>query len=172
MKKHVFSNRRPFLFILLLFFISFNSVGQSVKRQVISSYGGSISDETITISQSAGQAYQTNASYEESTSVLPGFQQPVIFKVEEIDDDMEKQINMKVYPNPADYSVTIEIEEFIENSHIYVKDISGRLIYSHKVSEMQVFELNCTAWANGIYVISVSDISNNLKASVKLIIQK
>jgi len=159
-------------FFLIIFVCITGSIqAQSIKRQCISSYGNSKAVNGTAYMQTVGQPFNTNASYESNTTILLGFQQPVVFKVEKLKSFTPKIINLSVYPNPATFKVTIQSEELIENSSIQVTDIIGKVIMTDNANQFQLYELNCETWTNGIYFITISDKYQN-KSSLKLIINK
>ena len=157
--------------LILLVCIPINSQAQSVKRQCVSSYGATIASNNIICMQTVGQPFNTIASFKNKTPILPGFQQPVVFKVETINSSLLKTLNLNIYPNPASYSVTIQSGKLIENSIICVTDITGKVIMSDSAIQFHTYSINCEAWANGIYIITVSDKNQNI-SSIKLTINK
>ena len=76
-----------------------------------------------------------------------------------------KNYHLKVYPNPANQFVTIEIES---NGEVEVFDLHGRRIFSHFISEK--FQLNTQYWDNGIYLVQFTAPSGK-KSVEKIIIQ-
>jgi hypothetical protein len=107
--------RATFLF-LLIFIVATNSLNaQSVKRQVISSYGSSSVTEKTSVSQTAFQSYNTTALSEDKTGILQGFQQPNKFIIEPIENADEFELQLGIFPNPAAYSFTINSDTEIEN---------------------------------------------------------
>lgn len=144
---------------------------QSLQRQGISSYGSTVSTGGATLMQTVGQPYNTSAFYGNETSVLPGFQQPVVFEIKDVTPEPLRRLNLNVYPNPASYYVTIESRESIENSFIRVTDMQGRIIMDRQVTHLQEHTINCETWTNGIYIITVSD-GNQIVSSLRLIIKK
>jgi hypothetical protein len=162
--------------LLIAFFLaltgqSFYMQAQSVQRQGISSYGVTGIQGGTTLMQTVGQPYNTSAFYGNETSVLPGFQQPVVFEIKDVTPEPLRRLNLHVYPNPASYYVTIESRESLENSFIRVTDMQGRIILDRQVTHLQEYTINCETWANGIYVITVSD-GNQIVSSLRLIIKK
>jgi hypothetical protein len=159
------------LILISLVFTSLDGNAQSIKRQTISSYGSSaVISENVTISQTAGQSYNTIANHSNGT-VAQGFQQPVSFSVEELKSNVETNLNITVYPNPASQSITLDSKDPIAQSMIQVTDINGRIFKTEKVSNLKQHTINCTTWVNGIYLITIRDASNNSK-SIRLIISK
>ncbi len=165
--------RKTFFVIYLFLFNCWPLINQaqSVKRECISSYGIIVTNENATFGQTVGQPYNTKAFYENETSILQGFQQPIVFKIENIDIKDTKKLNITVYPNPANYFITIQSKEIIEKSVILVTDLNGKLIFSEQVTQLLTYNLNCETWKNSTYIITISDINQN-KSSLKLIINK
>lgn len=157
--------------LIFLIFMPFKNQAQSVKRECISSYGAFAAAAGASFGQTAGQPYNTTASFATTTAILQGFEQPVIFRVVTIHSELSKDLNLNVYPNPAVYSVTIQSREPVENAIVSVNDLSGKLIYSEKLEALHLYEINCDAWKNGIYIITVSDKNKN-KSSLRLTINK
>jgi len=172
MKNLKFLRKIPLCFyLILLVCMPIYNQAQSVKRQCISSYGAIVTTNNASFGQTVGQPYSTAISFENTTAILQGFQQPVVFQVETINSGLLKDLNLNVYPNPAAISVTIKSMEVINNAIIRVNDLNGKLILSEKVIQLQLYDINCTGWKNGIYIVTVSDKNQN-KSSLKLTIDK
>ncbi|MEP7322571.1 MAG: T9SS type A sorting domain-containing protein [Saprospiraceae bacterium] len=157
---------------IFAFFLTlpYGDYAQSIKRQAISSYGSVGAVENVLISQTAGQAFNTTVS-SDNTTVISGFQQPSIFTLEEITAPAVKNLNVTVYPNPARQSITIASTEEIEKSSILVTDVNGRSILSQKVVNLLSHNINCASWANGVYLITINDSKRSSK-TLRLIISK
>lgn len=143
---------------------------QSIRRQSISSYGSSVVTENVLIGQTAGQSFHTAVS-NSGVTISPGFQQPVIFTLKEIAVPAVRTLDVLVYPNPASHSITITSEKQIDQSFISVADINGKYLFSEKVSNLTSHTMNCSAWANGVYLITIRDAQQNFK-TLRLIISK
>jgi hypothetical protein len=171
-EKFTFQRRIPLGFCLvLLILISGNNQAQSTKRQCISSYGASVTSGSATFMQTVGQPYSTLSFYETKESVLPGFQQPASFKVETLNSGLTKSLNLAIYPNPAAYSITIKSSEIIDRPLVSVLDVNGKSIFTEELFELSSHTINCAAWRNGVYLITVSDKNHN-KSILKLMINK
>lgn len=155
--------------IVLLLWLSFSTYSQSVKRQCISSLGSSALCGETFISQTAGQSYFTSGSTD--NNVLSGFQQPVVFTVENIGTEVLNQPEIKVFPNPAAYSISIQPTLIIENSYVIVTDVNGRTIMTDKISQLSTYTINCEGWQNGVYLITISGNIQN-KQTLRVIISK
>jgi hypothetical protein len=160
------------LLSLLIFSVAASSLSaQSVKRQVISSYGSSSVTENTSVSQTAGQSYNTTASSENKTAVLQGFQQPNKFIIEPIENADEFELELGIFPNPAEYSFTINSDTEIETAKLNVFDANGRIISGMEINNFISYEMQCSDWAPGVYLISIADQNNNSK-TLRLIISK
>ena len=151
-------------FFLVILSISAHS--QTLQRESIASGGDYIINQGTLIQQTIGQPYGTQTSYGNQITYRPGFQQP-IFKLELI----HSTISLKVFPNPASSSVTIQSSTTLADVLIQINDMSGKILISQQISEFNSYSLNCENWANGLYTISVSDAKNNQYSS-KLIISR
>lgn len=168
-------SKRLYLAIAVFSLIGINQGhAQSIQRQSIGACGANMVSGGIMVKQTVGQPYATNTYYQNGIGFQPGFQQS--FVAASPSPAVKKQLvqsslSMKVYPNPAAYSLRIESEELISNGVLKVVDSNGRLIVSDKISELRSHSINCESWANGLYLISVTD-ERNVSYSSKLIISK
>jgi hypothetical protein len=74
--------------------------------------------------------------------------------------------NLIVYPNPTNGNFTIDIRAIYENAQILITDISGKLIESKTISQLQVLNLSIEEPA-GIYNISIQ--AGYKKAVIRLV---
>ena len=139
---------------------------QTLKRQCIASVGNAVSINGATVQQTTGQSYGTTSDYGNNIRYNPGFQQPT-FKVEVV----KSSINARVFPNPTSKQITIETNSALENVIVLIVDMNGKLIFNTTINEFKSYTINCVDWANGVYLISLSDSNNDLYTS-RLIIAK
>jgi len=149
-------------------FAALQSEAQSIKRQSIASNGSAATIDGISIRQTIGQPYFTSAYYDNETGLRPGFQQFSRFNLELI---QSAYLNLKVYPNPAVETVTLESENAIKDALIQVRDINGKLLLNETIAELKTYSIHCETWTNGAYFIHLSD-KNNTTYLSKLIITK
>jgi hypothetical protein len=156
--------------LILLNLLAYQGFTQSVRRQSISSYATVASAETAISGQTAGQCYSTVSYSDKQTSVLSGFQQPVIFKVEDT-APLRLKTDFILFPNPANYRLTITSLSNAELSFVVVTDIKGKIIFQEELAYLPTHTINCASWVNGIYFVTVADVLQNHK-TMKLIISK
>lgn len=144
---------------------------QSIKRQSISAMGSSALADSILVSQTAGQVFNTAGSFYTKVAILPGFQQPHTFSIKEMAELSLGTLDLRVFPNPATYSFTIQSGEELEETIIRVSDMEGRPVLVEKVQNIQTYRINCESWVNGIYFITISDESQRSR-TFKIVISK
>ena len=156
--------RFSIIFFLCVIYTEGNA--QSLQRQCVASAGNCTTINGTSVQQTIGQSYNTTSSYGSNVRYNPGFLQP-IFSVETI----KSSISAKVFPNPASKQITIESNSVLENVIVRIVDMSGQILLNEKINEFKNYIVDCAAWANGIYLITLSDSKNDLYSS-KLIISK
>jgi hypothetical protein len=172
MEKIYFRWKAPmYLWLFLTVCIPFTNQAQSVKRQCISNYGSIVASDNVTFNQTIGQPYGTSALYNDGTSVLQGFQQPVVFTLVVVESSLSKNISLSVFPNPATYTIAIKSSKVIEQSLIKAVDVNGNQVFSEAVPDLHLHHINCGSWSNGIYLLTIYD-SMQHSQTLKLIISK
>lgn len=168
MKKNQLTFKNSFILSALVF-IFIDSQAQSISRQTIAGAGTSSKAEGILIQSTSGQPYGTSAYYDDDMGIRPGFNQLSKFSLEPVSSTLLP--SLKMFPNPAAYSVSIESSDPVSDVLITVSDMTGKFILNENVSELSTYLINCESWANGTYLITVSDKKDNSYKS-KLIITK
>jgi len=75
---------------------------------------------------------------------------------------------MAVYPNPSEGNFTIQSKEYLQNSRVYISDITGKIVFEKYYSDkLKRVELNL-GLPPGIYFIRIKN--NNFWHVKKLII--
>jgi hypothetical protein len=66
---------------------------------------------------------------------------------------------LKIYPNPADFLVTIELKEALPTSELcslMITDVMGRAVYSQQINPaMKQFLIDTKDWAVGLYAFKI-----------------
>ncbi|WP_223549878.1 MULTISPECIES: T9SS type A sorting domain-containing protein [Aestuariivivens] len=154
--------------VIIMLFSSF-SYSQTIIRQSISSYGTTVTGDDYYYAQTIGQSYNTSNSI--NINVTQGFLQPVSFKIEKVAQNDVEELNIKIFPNPSSYSITLKSTEALKKAVILISNVQGHIIYDHEVQSLEEHVINCSSWATGIYLMKVQDDSNKQLVS-KLIISK
>ncbi len=86
-----------------------------------------------------------------------------------VEDAVTKNVDFKVYPNPAHGNMNIRLDDMQGGEAlIRIFDMSGRQVYSNATSSV-VTNINTSAWAAGMYNVVVS--YNNSTAASKVMVQ-
>ena len=153
-------------FTVILGIAFFGAIGQTVGPELVSSAGESFNNTSYQLDWSIGEcvtATYSNGSY----LITQGFHQNsyVITAVE----DLAKDINITVYPNPTSDFISLRFSttEILRNVKLTVTDISGKLLQQSKVTSDQE-QLNFSNYAKGVYFLNVKR-ENHLIKSFKII---
>ena len=84
--------------------------------------------------------------------------------INEVDN---KNLSMKIYPNPAQQSFTIELPQQ-QNFNLFVYDVTGRKVVQ-RTNTTGAVSINCSGFTSGIYFVQAVNEKNSL--SCKLIKQ-
>ncbi|MEN9344988.1 MAG: hypothetical protein RLZZ60_457 [Bacteroidota bacterium] len=111
----------------------------------------------------------TGTYYVEATKALNCNRRSSFLLVSEINTSLQSiiQKNIKIFPNPADETISIEIDEFVEFD-IRLYDIEGRLQYEGNTSGAMTI-LNIEEFKQGLYLIELSN--NQTLHYYKILIQ-
>ncbi|RED50565.1 T9SS type A sorting domain-containing protein [Seonamhaeicola aphaedonensis] len=168
LERHKFMTRLFNVLVIILLLSSY-SYSQTIIRQSISSYGTTSTGDAHYYAQTIGQSYNTQSS--KNTKVMQGFLQPVSLKIEKVTQSNVEELELKIFPNPSQYSVTLKSSDAIKDAIILVSDVHGHIIYNQRIQSLEVHNINCSSWSTGIYLLKVQD-DNNKQLVSKLIISK
>lgn len=158
-------------FLMLMGLVPLTIQAQSVKRQCVSSYCTIVNANYASLEQTAGQPFNTTISYGQKTSILPGFQQTLVFTKASAEPYLMNDLKIIVYPNPATHSIVIQTPEALNKPVISVYDINGKVVWLDTPEEFVTYPINCESWSDGMYILKISDKNLNIY-STKLIINK
>ena len=125
---------------------------QTIQRQCIVSYAPTA--ESGFIQQTAGQSFSTLCYAESQITVRPGFQQSLFFA--EVAPEIKQSLQLatlKAYPNPANYMLNIGCNQEINNASIFIYNNSGKLIYNDEINGTKEYQMDCSTWENGLYLV-------------------
>lgn len=64
---------------------------------------------------------------------------------------LQKTVSWKYFPNPTQGTLSIEVEDNI--GEIFLSDVSGKVLERYEVKSEKAFQIDLTAYANGIYFL-------------------
>jgi len=74
----------------------------------------------------------------------------------EVDDVFEVENEMIIYPNPAQTSIHVDIDESMINESISIYNMEGRLVLYKELEETNT-TIDVSEWQNAVYVIKLSN---------------
>jgi hypothetical protein len=135
---------------------------QCRSQELICSAGDVFSNSSVQMEWSLGE-FAFDAYYDDEIFLSQGFHQPVIMK------QSGTEFEIKVYPNPYDLNLFIEISE-LESEHMYARifDISGKLIFN-KPDLLNYNKIITSEMSDGIYLLRIYDSQSHVLKTVKIV---
>lgn len=143
-----------FVLICLVFVLSATA---QVKQEVIASAGGYNVNGALSISWTLGETIiPTFTSQDGSLILAHGFQQKLIITA--VEENLDLQVKIKVYPNPASEVVNIQFEEPVDGEiDVAILDSQGKLIKRETIESAIVEkQINLQDFPAGIYYIRLT----------------
>lgn len=93
-----------------------------------------------------------------------------VFSAVPVHEAIGDDVDMNLFPNPAQNNVTLSVNGMEGNAQIRITDVSGKFIYSDNVEVSATgsnFNINIADFAKGVYMVSItSDKSTIVKKLV------
>lgn len=135
---------------------------QCRSQELICSAGDVFSNSSLQMEWSLGEV-SIDAYYDDEIILSQGFHQPEIFEQTETD------FEIKVYPNPYDLNLFIEISDLeSEHMHARIYDISGKVIL-HKPDLLNYNKIITSEMSDGIYLLRLYDSQSRVLKTVKIV---
>ena len=77
--------------------------------------------------------------------------------------------SLAIYPNPAHSLVQIEVEKLLDGVSLRVMNLSGVEVMNQNFATYNSYEIDCSKWSSGIYIVNIRD-SNNTLYTGKLLV--
>jgi len=76
--------------------------------------------------------------------------------------------NYRIYPNPADNSLNIQLDKLYIDAEVHITDVTGRKIYTAQLNSINT-TIDVSHWLDGLYICNVSldGVINTVKLLVK-----
>lgn len=78
------------------------------------------------------------------------------------------QKDIKIYPNPVGEYLSVELEQFTQNTNISIHNIKGQLMYENSNLSEEKIQINVSNWIKGIYLVKI--VGKDYNTSVKIVI--
>jgi hypothetical protein len=87
----------------------------------------------------------------------------------------QQSLLLNVYPNPMTDQSYIRLDHFaslgLNNLSVNIYDLNGKVVYTENALQQSILVIDRSKFANGIYMVEVSDGKGQLVASQKLLVQ-
>lgn len=147
--------------------------GQSIERQVVSSYGSYAESGALALSSTVGEV--ATATLEQADIILTqGFQQPSDLDDTVGIDRIIRDLKIHAFPNPTTQKVILELNSDKElDVLIEVFDINGQQLNSGEIDQVTVLgrsvhEIDMGNYASGQYIIRLSERGEGSMESIKI----
>jgi hypothetical protein len=84
-------------------------------------------------------------------------------------DETSAQMQVQVYPNPADGMVQLMLSEHMDQARVVVRDISGREVATVSAQGRKYIVLDASQWASGTYMLTIQ--SSRALVTQRLLVQ-
>jgi hypothetical protein len=139
-------------------------IGQVIAPEVISSSGDNYNNSNGSLSWTLGEPI-TSTDNTGSYYLTQGFQQPSAIVVTAVTNPTG-QNTVTVYPNPVTSSIYIT-RDGNEQLQIQLMDMNGKIILSKALS-ISENQMDLNTLANGMYLLKIYDMQNQLVQSLKI----
>lgn len=153
---------------MLLFSASY---GQSLPVQSVNSAGQKMVQSNGSLSFTVGELAILSQKDNQGNSLGSGFTSGATLTTLSVQPTLASVLDVKVYPNPTTDLLHLQInhsaiDEFVLN----ISDLQGKEMYNGKYAGVSnVISINTTTYANGIYMLSIKNLQNQLLGTYKII---
>jgi hypothetical protein len=86
-----------------------------------------------------------------------GFQHAIIAKITRINDNLFKDNELLVYPNPSSGILNVYNKTNNIKLDINIYTLDGQLIFTKKYEELISEQLNLSSYSNALYILKIED---------------
>lgn len=142
-----------FIYFLAIFLIGIQFVN---AQQIFSTSGKIISNGNLSLSYTIGEPLVSRSSNNEIT-LSNGFQHAIIAKITRINDNLFKDNELLVYPNPSSGILNVYNKTNNIKLDINIYTLDGQLIFTKKYEELISEQLNLSSYSNALYILKIED---------------
>lgn len=142
-----------FIYFLAIFLIGIQFVS---AQQIFSTSGKIISNGNLSLSYTIGEPLVSRSSNNEIT-LSNGFQHAIIAKITRINDNLFKDNELLVYPNPSSGILNVYNKTNNIKLDINIYTLDGQLIFTKKYEELISEQLNLSSYSNALYILKIED---------------
>ena len=155
-----------FLLAVILLICSCRLFAQELSPSLECSASGTLSDGSTNLYWTLGETIiATLQSSANSLSLSGGFNQ-VRYVVTALSNNLSPEI--KLYPNPANDMLVLQAGNTVKNAHFQLFDVNGKIIEEGNIQN-DITKINCSQWMPAMYLLKISNASNSLFGTFKII---
>lgn len=87
----------------------------------------------------------------------PIFKSIAVSSVKDKSDEIQKDINVRIYPNPTNGIINLDIDGRIINPAISITDLSGKEVYKERINITGQRSIDISFLKKGFYIVRVKD---------------
>ncbi len=143
---------------------------QSIAPQSVNSGGSKMSQLNGSLSFTVGELVVLSQTDSQGNTLGGGFSAGATITTASIQETDAKVIDVNVFPNPTSDLVNIRINHSkLEQVVLYVSDLEGKELYYGKYAAISnTIGINTSAYAPGIYILSLKNNSNKVLGTYKI----
>jgi hypothetical protein len=131
----------------------YGAKAQSLSPSVLSSSGSYFEAGSFSLSTTIGEPL-TETLTNSNNILTQGFQQPDYTVISNIEEAYLPQLNIKVYPNPADKQLYMLVStKENANAYLTLTDIQGKTILQETITYNSLKSIDISALAQGSYML-------------------
>ena len=143
---------KKIIILLSLFILTISIKAQTISKQVISSLGNNLVNNSNKLSYNIGEVI-VGPSYAEDGSILLASGYYPSLSLETLSIEIPNTaIKFNIYPNPVNELLYIS-HPTENNFYIYISDITGKKIFKGEVQKQN--PVNISQYPKGIYLLTV-----------------
>ena len=146
-----------------------NVIGYNWKSFDMETFSWAIEDSTaFFVKDEAGDVYKLVFTYWQGSSTGKFAFDKEIVSLSSIDNNIDKQDYMTVYPNPTSDLINISLLNKSSEANLVIYDMSGRIVHNSLINNSTI-SLNSNEFNSGLYFITI--IGDDYRETKKLVVQ-
>lgn len=158
--------------IIAINIICITANAQSLEREVISAFGNNGTSSTILLSGTAGETI-TETFITGSFHLTQGFHQPTQSQLS-VKEKILPTVNYKLYPNPATYSIILELITPPDNDYRFaIYAVTGQLmtnpetVHVNEKTYKKTFDIS--VFAPGSYYLHIASADGHIYKALRFV---
>jgi hypothetical protein len=154
---------KKYLLVFVSVFLVIISSAQTIERSVVANSGNSDANAQVQVDWTLGEI-TTETLEIMSMSISQGFHQTML-DVSAIEEVLE--LDLRIYPNPTNDYVRIEISNHQEGLNYYLYDINGKmLVFKNNINPIE--SINMSGLSENTYFLIILEEKEKIRNTYKI----